>query len=105
MIKDLRLPLDRWMMMMMMIMITRFFYPSSDKEACGDRCNESRCIFPSLTFTDFPPEEIIVLNTGDDDDVNDEFLMVEACSASDGAARYGPSRDWRLPLARRARMR
>ena len=93
MIKDLRLPplLDRrWKMMMM---ITRFFYPPSDKEACGDRCNESRCIFvpafliPSLTltFTDFPHhpaplpgEEIIVLNAEDgDDDVDDEFLMAD----------------------------
>ena len=92
MIKDLRLPLldRRWKMMMM---ITRFFYPPSDKEACGDRCNESRCIFvpsfliPSLTltFTDFPHhpaplpgEEIIVLNAEDgDDDVDDEFLMAD----------------------------
>ena len=91
MIKDLRLPLDRWMMMMMMMMmmITRFFYPPSDKEACGDRCNESRCIFLPLTFTDFPqpPEVIIVLHA--DDDIDDVFLMAEAGLAYDGTARYG----------------
>ena len=71
-------------------MITRFFYPPSDKEACGDRCNESRCIFllspshfhrfPSLLQRRHPPGEIIVLITSDnDDDVNEEFFMADAC--------------------------